>query len=68
MSGFDIDILIHFGYTDRECNRHLHSLYNPRGRNGFDGDFEVRGASSGGNRLKILTLKLNANNNLAYAA
>ncbi len=39
-----------------------------RGRKGFDGDFEVFGASRGGSHVKIPNLKLNANNNLAYAA
>lgn len=60
---FDIDNKAFFGY-----NLKTEKLLSLWGRNGFDGGFEVRGASSGGNRLKILTLKLNANKNLAYAA
>ena len=43
-------------------------ILNIRGRKGFDGDFELRRASSGGNRFKSPILNLNANNNLAYAA
>ena len=39
-----------------------------RGRKGFDGGFERERASSGGNHLKILTLNIKANKNLAYAA
>lgn len=41
---------------------------NFRGRKGFDGDFELERASSGGHRFKSLNLNIKANNNLAYAA
>ena len=43
-------------------------LLKPWGRTGFDGDAEPREAGSGERRLKSSILKLNANNNLAYAA
>lgn len=46
----------------------VYNIYNLRGRTGFDGDFEARGASSGGRRFKKSKLNIKANDNLAYAA
>ncbi len=50
---FDIDNKAFFGY-----NLKTEKLLSLWGRNGFDGGFEVRGASSGGNRFKNPNFKI----------
>ena len=61
LSKYYIDKILYIGYN-------MKAEFSLRGRTGFDGDFEAAGASSGGHRFNQPKLKINANDNLAYAA